>query len=141
MKIHVCNTSNKYEEQVVKVGFVSSAAWSTMSDNLLLFVPTVAFLAGFLAVVCLVHFVDTARCTSPVRLPPGPRGLPIIGNALQLPFDYQERTYVSWAKEFGKLYQFKLRRSADTIPQVTLSMSDCSGPPSLSLTPSKLREI
>lgn len=99
-----------------------------MADNIPAFVPTAAFLAGILTVFCLVHFIGTARCTSPVQLPPGPRGLPIIGNALQLPFDYQERTYFSWAKEFGQLCQRELQIFADITSQVRSPMPACSGP-------------
>lgn len=36
------------------------------------------------------------------RMPPGPRGLPIIGNLHQVTADYQERTFARWAKNYGK---------------------------------------
>lgn len=35
------------------------------------------------------------------RLPPGPKRLPILGNAHQLPLEYQEETFWKWAKTYG----------------------------------------
>lgn len=37
----------------------------------------------------------------PRKLPPGPRGLPVLGNALQLPLTYAERQFHEWGKTFG----------------------------------------
>ncbi|KAF5377278.1 hypothetical protein D9615_006445 [Tricholomella constricta] len=34
-------------------------------------------------------------------LPPGPRGLPLIGNALQLPVDHEWFTFAKWGKLYG----------------------------------------
>ncbi|KAF5349115.1 hypothetical protein D9756_009456 [Leucocoprinus leucothites] len=34
-------------------------------------------------------------------LPPGPRGLPIIGNALDIPLVNMTQTYLGWTKEYG----------------------------------------
>ncbi|EPS99958.1 hypothetical protein FOMPIDRAFT_1123474 [Fomitopsis schrenkii] len=36
------------------------------------------------------------------RLPPGPKRLPILGNAHQLPLEYQEKMFWTWAKTYGK---------------------------------------
>ena len=38
--------------------------------------------------------------------PPGPRGLPILGNALQISNEYTWLTFTRWAKEYGQ-YTFK----------------------------------
>ena len=38
---------------------------------------------------------------------PGPRPLPIIGNALELP-EYPEKQYMKWAREYGELFQVQL---------------------------------
>ncbi|KAJ7323905.1 cytochrome P450 [Mycena albidolilacea] len=36
-------------------------------------------------------------------LPPGPRGLPLIGNAHQLPLERQWLTFTDWAKSYGEI--------------------------------------
>ncbi|KAJ7163973.1 cytochrome P450 [Mycena crocata] len=36
-------------------------------------------------------------------LPPGPPGLPFIGNALQIPFETPWVTYYEWAKQYGEI--------------------------------------
>jgi Cytochrome P450 len=38
---------------------------------------------------------------------PGPRSLPIIGNAFELP-EYPEKQYMKWASEYGELFQVQL---------------------------------
>lgn len=34
-------------------------------------------------------------------LPPGPKGLPLIGNLLDMPKDFEWETYHQWCKEFS----------------------------------------
>ena len=36
-------------------------------------------------------------------LPPGPKGLPFVGNALQMPREREYRTFTEWGKQYGKL--------------------------------------
>lgn len=36
-------------------------------------------------------------------LPPGPRGLPLIGNLLDMPSDKEWLTFARWGNEYGKL--------------------------------------
>jgi hypothetical protein len=52
-------------------------------------------------------------------LPPGPPGLPIIGNALQLPLERQWVTFTDWAKTYGMHCTSPLHLSDS--PQVKLS--------------------
>ncbi|ESK84364.1 cytochrome p450 [Moniliophthora roreri MCA 2997] len=45
--------------------------------------------------------VSRKRISTP--LPPGPKPLPIIGNALDMPKDYPWRTFAEWCKQYGNL--------------------------------------
>ena len=36
-----------------------------------------------------------------VRLPPGPKAIPLLGNVHQLPMDYQEKTFAEWTRVYG----------------------------------------
>ncbi|KIJ31580.1 hypothetical protein M422DRAFT_95417, partial [Sphaerobolus stellatus SS14] len=40
---------------------------------------------------------------SGLRLPPGPKPKPIIGNLLDLPKDHEWLTHAKWAKQYGML--------------------------------------
>jgi len=40
---------------------------------------------------------------SSYKLPPGPRGWPIIGNLFDMPHDYHWVTYSEWGKKYGPL--------------------------------------
>ena len=55
---------------------------------------------GFLLVIMLLlstHYVRR-RMKS---LPPGPLGIPILGNMLQMPTKDEAQTFVKWGKQFG----------------------------------------
>ena len=41
---------------------------------------------------------------------PGPRGLPIVGNALQIERNQLHRNVEAWSREFGPLFRFRLGR-------------------------------
>lgn len=43
------------------------------------------------------------------RLPPGPRGWPLIGNLLDMPSTDEWRTYAQWVKEFSEYSNFLYR--------------------------------
>ncbi|KAI0790121.1 cytochrome P450 [Irpex lacteus] len=46
---------------------------------------------------------STSSRKSKLPYPPGPRGLPVVGNVHQLPKEYQERTFAEWRKTYGDL--------------------------------------
>lgn len=39
----------------------------------------------------------------PAPYPPGPKGLPLLGNLLQYPQQQEWKTFYRWANEFGKI--------------------------------------
>ena len=62
-------------------------------------------------------------------LPPGPKGMLFVGNALQLPAEYQERMLYFWGKAFGTLrcivmflmiltFYCRRRRSCQIVPHI-----------------------
>ncbi|KAI0632690.1 cytochrome P450 [Trametes polyzona] len=75
-------------------------------------------LAAALFVLARVAFVRRASCEKDADadadadarapLPPGPRGLPVLGNVHQLPMEYQERTFAEWANHYGDVVYAKL---------------------------------
>ncbi len=60
----------------------------------------VAFLAIF-GVLLLRRF--TRRSLDHRRLPPGPKGFPLIGNLWDVPAEYPWLTYAQWAATYGDI--------------------------------------
>jgi cytochrome P450 len=62
-------------------------------------------------VVLLVAFAVYVATRDPRRkhLPPGPRGLPIIGNTHQLPqTDEVSQVIINWARQYGEIFRIRL---------------------------------
>lgn len=59
--------------------------------------PTILGLVSTLA-----YILYTKWRRKDVPLPPGPKGWPIIGNALDIPTESMGPVYAGWAKRFGK---------------------------------------
>ncbi|KAI0334306.1 cytochrome P450 [Cubamyces sp. BRFM 1775] len=45
------------------------------------------------------------------RLPPGPKGLPLLGSVLELPGASQELRFAEWGKQYGDVVYFKVFRT------------------------------
>ena len=63
-----------------------------------------------LAIVILgcATLVRLAQRRSRPRLPPGPRGYPILGNLLDLPPNHVWEKFGAWGKQYGKLFALRL---------------------------------
>ena len=64
-----------------------------------------AALLMFSIVLAVVIVMKTRWLTGrKLRLPPGPKPEPIIGNLRQMSFDNQEETFIRWGKTYGAIY-------------------------------------
>jgi hypothetical protein len=61
-----------------------------------------------IVLVVIVYATTRRRPPQRYRLVPGPKGLPIIGNTLEVPTVHPEKQFKEWAKEFGELYRIQL---------------------------------
>jgi len=59
-----------------------------------------------LSVLVIGIAIRIMRRKSRLPLPPGPRGLPIIGNAFDIPSVNMAQTYLRWAKDYGTCYSY-----------------------------------
>lgn len=59
-------------------------------------------LALCFVVLFLVHKLTNTRHHARGPLPPGPQGLPLLGNALQIPLTYSWLAFTRWAQAYGE---------------------------------------
>lgn len=74
------------------------------------------FVASLLSAIAYRLFLRRQRPRLP--FPPGPKGLPLIGNLRDLPAQYQWLKYEKWGQEFGKPLSrgpFRLRKLIDDV--------------------------
>ena len=73
-----------------------SFATPTMMATALTFLDVTLALVG-------VYIVKRLLTKTPnVPLPPGPRGLPVIGNILDMPKEQEWVTFTQWADQYGE---------------------------------------
>ncbi|KAF2596376.1 hypothetical protein F2Q68_00008394 [Brassica cretica] len=56
----------------------------------------------------LLFFLSQKSKTKRYKLPPGPRGLPVIGNLHQLSQLNPQRFFYGWAKKYGPIFSYKI---------------------------------
>ncbi|GJE86541.1 cytochrome P450 [Phanerochaete sordida] len=59
-----------------------------------------------LAVVLLRTYISRSRQRA--RYPPGPKGLPVIGNVLDMPKEHEWLTFASWGEKYGDIVYLSL---------------------------------
>ncbi|KAF9522935.1 cytochrome P450 [Crepidotus variabilis] len=59
-----------------------------------------------LGAIGLYYYI--AKKQSRVRLPPGPKGLPIIGNVADVPTEQEWKTYAEWGRKWGGIIHLSL---------------------------------
>ncbi len=63
----------------------------------------------YLALCAIVTAVlYSRRSRSSLPLPPGPKGLPLVGNLFDRPLDHPWLTYTQWASVYGEIASFKV---------------------------------
>ncbi|CCL99947.1 uncharacterized protein FIBRA_01972 [Fibroporia radiculosa] len=69
-------------------------------------------LAALVAIVLIFspYFYRLKTSSTTHKFPPGPKPIPILGNAHQLPPEYQWRAFAQWAEIYGDIFYFKIFR-------------------------------
>ena len=67
-----------------------------MQDYVILLLTILGFFIAY-------YFGPNLRHVQGLRLPPGPRPLPIVGNLFHLPKDMPWVTYRDWALKYGEM--------------------------------------
>ncbi len=73
-------------------------------------VPSISLLFGVLVIVVIVLLVSLLRSRKipkGLRRVPGPKGLPLVGNTLQIEPQPQKQ-FLQWAQEYGELFQIQM---------------------------------
>ncbi|KDQ57072.1 hypothetical protein JAAARDRAFT_35668 [Jaapia argillacea MUCL 33604] len=72
-------------------------------------VSNITVLDAGLAVVALYLLKRLlSRKATPAPLPPGPKGLPVIQNLLDMPTEYENLTFAQWGEKYGDLVSITL---------------------------------
>ncbi|KAK7897228.1 hypothetical protein LTR67_005117 [Exophiala xenobiotica] len=65
------------------------------------------FGVGVILVVAYIAIIQRKRPPKGLRLVPGPKGLPVLGNLHQLQ-PYPQRQLQQWAREYGEMFQIRM---------------------------------
>jgi Cytochrome P450 len=62
----------------------------------------------FIVLFALTYISTRRKAPKGFRLPPGPKGLPILGNVLDIPPSRPEKKFLEWSKEYGELFRIQI---------------------------------
>ncbi|KAJ8081743.1 hypothetical protein PM082_007589 [Marasmius tenuissimus] len=79
-------------------------------------------LAGFATACAVFVYTRALKSPSPAPLPPGPKGLPLIGNVLDLPQTQAWLTFAKWAEEYGPITHVRV----PGLPIIVLNDATCT---------------
>lgn len=61
----------------------------------------ISHLSWLLTALALLLFMVSIPWGAKRRLPPGPKGIPLLGSVLSLPSTFQEKTFTDWGNSYG----------------------------------------
>lgn len=92
--------------------------------------PQKAFLLGAAFSALVAHQI-WKRTKSQLPLPPGPKGLPVVGNLFQIPREEPWKVYKEWTKEYGDMIYLEamgqpilILNSLETIKDLLVSRAE-----------------
>ncbi|KAI0092608.1 cytochrome P450 [Irpex rosettiformis] len=72
--------------------------------------PSILLLVDIIAVGCVVYSIRRllSKKRGDLPLPPGPKGLPFVGNLLDLPPEREWETYAQWSQTYGDIMSLQV---------------------------------
>ena len=100
--------SSVHKSVVFQLAFLRNIMLPATSDIFAAFVSCLVFdipatLCGLgLGIIGYLYFKQNEARNLP--LPPGPKKLPIIGNAMNMPKSFEWVAYARWSEEYGQIF-------------------------------------
>ncbi len=86
---------------------MSPSCLRSRSTNKAMALVSGLFGVGVVFLVAYIAFIQRKRPPKGLRLVPGPKGLPVLGNLHQLQ-PYPQRRLQQWAREYGEMFQIRM---------------------------------